>query len=120
MATVTHTYHPPEGLKLSANVEAALKEAVQILVDRFAPLKILLFGSYARGKGNFHSDLDLLVVLPRLEKKRETAVEMLRALADLPIPKDVIPTDPKEIYKRGEMVGDVLRPALREGIVVYE
>jgi hypothetical protein len=32
----------------------------------------------------------------------------------------VIPTDPAEIERRGQMPGDVLRAALREGKVVYE
>lgn len=90
------------------------------LVAGFQPLQILLFGSQARGDASPDSDVDLLVVLPRITNKRETLVAMLRALADLPVPIDVIPTDPDEIRRRGHLVGSVLRPALREGKVVYE
>ena len=44
----------------------------------------------------------------------------MRALNGLPASKDVIVTTPEEIEKRGNLVGDILHPALREGKVVYE
>lgn len=86
----------------------------------FRPLQIILFGSHARGDQGPDSDIDLLVVLPHVADKRKTTVAMLRALRDLPVAKDVIPTDPDEIRRRGDLVGTVLRPALREGKVLYE
>ncbi len=58
--------------------------------------------------------------MPRVGNRREMAVAMLRALRDLPVSKDIIPTDQEEIERRGHLVGTVLRPALREGKVVYE
>ena len=39
---------------------------------------------------------------------------------DLPVPKDIVVTTPEEIARRGDVVGTVLRPALREGKVLYE
>jgi hypothetical protein len=41
-------------------------------------------------------------------------------LADLPLPKDIIVATPEEIARRGDLVGTVLRPALREGKVLYQ
>ena len=37
---------------------------LQILVDEFHPEKVILFGSYAYGQPNEHSDIDLLVIKP--------------------------------------------------------
>ena len=93
---------------------------VDRLVREFAPLRIVLFGSRARGGERDDSDIDLLVVLPRLSERRDEAAAMLRALADIPAPKDVVVTTPDEIERRGDLVGTVLRPALREGTVLYE
>jgi predicted nucleotidyltransferase len=97
-----------------------LSEAIQRIAQRFDPLRIILFGSWARGEARPDSDMDLLVVLPRVENKRRAAVEILRALNGLPVSKDVVVTTPEEIAARGNVIGNVLRPALREGKVVYE
>ncbi|HZU06920.1 MAG TPA: nucleotidyltransferase domain-containing protein [Chloroflexota bacterium] len=100
--------------------DPVLNLAVGRIVERFRPLRIILFGSRARGEAGQWSDIDLLVVLPELRDKRQTTVEILRALSDLPIAKDIVVTSPAEIERRGRVVGSVLRAALREGKVIYE
>jgi predicted nucleotidyltransferase len=101
-----------------------ISETIPIMAERivrqFNPLRIILFGSQARGDAHPQSDVDLLVVLPEVVDKRRTTVEIRRALADLPAGKDIIVTTPAEIACRGDLVGTVLRPALREGKVLYE
>jgi uncharacterized protein len=89
--------------------------AVGRLVREFQPLKVILFGSRARGDARPDSDVDLLVVLPWVDDKRAATVAMLRVLNDRLIPVDLVVTDPGEILRRGHLVGTVLRPALREG-----
>lgn len=108
-----------EVARLLATVPS-LQMMVDRIVQRFHPLRIILFGSWARGEAHRWSDVDLLIVLPAVLDKREAAVEIRRALAGVPIAKDIIVTDPDEIARRGMLVGTVLRPALREGKVVYE
>jgi HEPN domain-containing protein/predicted nucleotidyltransferase len=89
------------------------------LVRDFAPLQVTLFGSYGRGEGRPESDVDLLVVLPEVDDKREAAVAIQRALADIPVAKDVVVTTPGELRLRGSLVGSILRPALSEGRILY-
>jgi predicted nucleotidyltransferase len=88
--------------------------------DRFQPLRTFLLGSYARGEATPDSNLDLLVVRPDLRDKHQTTVEIIRSHPDLPIAKDVVVTTPEEFEWRGRLVGTVLRPALREGLVLSE
>jgi predicted nucleotidyltransferase len=97
-----------------------LDDIVHRLVERFHPLKIILFGSYARGQQTRDSDIDLLVVMPDGTDRRAAAIAMRRHLRDLMVPKDVIVSTPEEIARRGDMIGTVLRPALREGNMLYE
>jgi predicted nucleotidyltransferase len=99
-------------------------ELIPVMIDRivrdFHPVRILLFGSHARGEAGPESDVDLLVVLPEVADKRQAAVEIRRALREFPVCKDIIVTTVEEISRRGDLVGTVLRPALREGKVLYE
>lgn len=103
-------------------LEEWLPNVVERVVERFDPLKIILFGSLARGEANYDSDVDLLVVFDHveLENKRELTVDILRSLVEIPVPVDVVVTDVDEIDRQGHIVGTVLRPALREGTLVYE
>lgn len=102
-------------------LEEWLPRAVERIVAGFDPLKVILFGSFARGEANYHSDVDLLVVMPDgIEDERRVTVEIRRLLKDLPISKDIVVTTPEEVERRGDLIGTVLRPALREGKVLYE
>ena len=93
---------------------------VDRIVEGWKPSRLVLFGSHARGTATDSSDVDLLVILPNVSDKRDTAVEIRRALGDLPVCKDIVIATPEEVTRRGHLVGTVLRSALREGKVLYE
>jgi predicted nucleotidyltransferase len=98
----------------------SIQEITRRIVHEFHPLKLILFGSHARSEARPDSDIDILVVLSEVSDKRRVAIEIRRALIDLPVCKDIIVTTPEEIARRGNLIGTVLRPALREGKVLYE
>ncbi len=104
--------------------ETNVADAIALITDRvvreFAPRRIILFGSQARGDADARSDVDLLVVLDGVTNRRDASVAILRSLADLTVPADIVVTTPEEIARRGHVVGTVLRSALREGRVLYE
>jgi len=94
-------------------------EVVDCLVSGFAPLRVVLFGSVARGEDGPDSDIDLLVEVPELRgRPHDIAVAMLHALANIPAPVDIFPTDPADLLARGQLPG-TLRVALREGRLVH-
>lgn len=92
---------------------------VKRLVERFDPDQIILFGSHARGTAGPDSDVDLLVVMPVSGPKREKQIEMRVALHDIAVPKDIILVTPEQVAQRRNIVGTIIRPALREGKVLY-
>ena len=100
--------------------ETIVATMVDRIVERFAPHRIVLFGSLARGEVTRYSDVDLLVVMPDGTDRHEAAVEMHRCLGDMLVGKDIVVTTPDEIARRGQVVGTVLRAALREGKVVHD
>ncbi len=101
-------------------LDRTLKRMVNRLVQDFDPEQIILFGSHARGTARPDSDIDLLVVLPFTGSKRAKQVEMRLALHAIPVPKDIIVATPEEISRQRDIVGTIIRPALREGKVLYE
>ena len=100
-------------------VEEATSLMVQRIVSLFGPERIILFGSQARGDMDEDSDVDLLVVLPECQDRKAATIAMMKALADLPVSKDILVTSTSEIETRGKLVSTVLYPALREGRVLY-
>ena len=100
--------------------ETFISTMVDRIVGAFQPSRIILFGSHARGTATEWSDVDLLVILPNVSDKRDTAIEIRRVLGDLPVCKDIVVATPEEVARRGNLVGTVLRSALREGKVLYE
>ena len=97
-----------------------LPAIVERIVRRFDPVRIILFGSHARGKPRPDSDLDLLVVLPEAPDRRRAAVEIMRELRDLPVSKDIIVSTLEHLAQRGQVNGLVYKAALEEGKVIYE
>ena len=90
------------------------------IVHEFDPLQIILFGSQARGDADRDSDIDLLVVFAELTDKRKTAINIDRALSDLPVAKDIIVSTPEELERSRTRIGSVLRYAQQEGKVLWK
>ena len=96
-----------------------IQKMVELIVERFHPEKVILFGSHARGEAGPDSDVDLLIVMPVKGSRREKAVQIGVALQDIRAPKDIIVTTPENFEWRKEISGTVERPADREGMVLY-
>lgn len=68
-----------------------IEEVKKRLIKTYTPLAIYIFGSYVWGKPDEHSDLDLLVVIDKYNvDSYHTLVEGHKALADLPLAKDLL------------------------------
>ncbi len=100
-------------------MDVLIPAMVERIVNDFQPIRIVLFGSRARGDARWDSDVDLLIVLSSVTSKHETTADIRRALRGFPVSKDIVIATPDEIARYGDMVGRMLRPALREGIVLY-
>lgn len=101
-------------------IEAQIRQAVEALVDRFRPHRVILFGSHARGTADARSDVDLLVVCPVYESRRALQVAMDRALRGCGFARDIIVLTREEYERDRHIPGTVARPAWLEGRVLYE
>jgi len=100
---------------------AELEEAVNRLVAVLSAMpeveRVILFGSYARGRRDLFTDLDVLVLM-RTELGFLERTKYLYRMLDLPVDADILCYLPEEFERLKER--PFLRRALQEGIVVYE
>jgi len=99
--------------------QAQLDELVQRIVTAVHPLRIILFGSAARGEMAYDSDFDVLVVMPEGTNRRLTAQELHRHFFGLPFPVDVIVTTPSLLERHRDNIGLIYRTILHEGRELY-
>src|SRR5215211_653530 len=105
---------------LSVSVGKSLRPAIQKIVQELKPEKIVLFGSYAYGTPNPHSDVDLLVVMKTNASLKDRSWAVSRLLLPRPFPVDILVKTPKEVEKALESGDFFLKEILTRGKVLYD
>jgi predicted nucleotidyltransferase len=96
-----------------------LTELVQRIVEAVHPLRIILFGSAARGEMGPDSDLDVLVVMQDGIHRRETAQLIRRHLRGFGFAKDIAVVTESDIEKYRSDPYMLIKSALDEGRELY-
>ncbi len=96
-----------------------IEEIVRRVTNAVHPLRVILFGSAARGEMSPESDVDLLIVVPDGTRRRDASRKAYRALSGLGVAKDVIVVTENDVKEFGESPSLVIKPALEEGREVY-
>jgi predicted nucleotidyltransferase len=99
--------------------QAAIEDVVRQIVGKFRPLKIILFGSYARGDFRPESDVDLLVVMETTQKPVRQEIEICHNI-EYHFGLDLLVYTPQALAERVAMGDSFLKEALKEGKVLYE
>ena len=96
----------------------ALRAFTQRLVEHFAPVKVILFGSLARGEARWDSDADILVVM-RFQGRHLAKIREMRRLCPVRFPLDLLVRRPEEVEVRYRGGDPVVREALDHGEVLH-
>ncbi len=108
------------GVTIGQSIPAeTLDEIVERLVALASPVKIILFGSNARGEAQPGSDLDLLVVEKEVAEQYDEALRLDRALRDFMLPIDLVVVSEVQFDRYGRVPGTVYYRSLKEGRVLY-
>ena len=103
---------------LDANV---LNQAVERMVaSATRPLKVILFGSFARGDADEGSDVDLLVVERGQEDKANEYLRLKQAIGRIGVGVDLLVYTEDEFEMRSQVPGTVAYWARHEGKVLHD
>jgi predicted nucleotidyltransferase len=97
---------------------SVIRRFAREVAERFAPERIILFGSHAYGRPHADSDVDVLVVMPA-RNQLDQAVKIHWAIQP-PFPLDIIVRTPKNMKWRLEEGDSFLREVVSRGKVLYE
>jgi len=96
-----------------------LNELVQRIVETVHPLRIILFGSAARGEAGTESDIDVLVVMPEGSHRRRTSQLLHTRFFGIPFAVDILVTTPSLLEEHRDNIGLIYRQILAEGRELY-
>ena len=100
-------------------IQKKVDEIVRRIIDALHPLRIILFGSAARGQMGPNSDLDILVVMPEGTHRRHTAMSLYPLMKGLGVPVDFVVATPSDLERHKNSWCLVYSHALREGKELY-
>ncbi len=96
-----------------------IDQSVRRLVEAADPVKIILFGSHARGDAGQDSDIDFLVVERLVRDTAKESARLRRLIGPVGVGVDVVVVDEASFEKWSEAPGSTLYWAKREGQVLY-
>ena len=102
-------------MTLTPNQQRIIDDIVRLV----QPLRVVVFGSVARGEARPDSDLDLLVVMPDGSPRNATALKLYGGIARAGLPLDVVVMTPEGLTRYPPGSGFVHENAMREGVEVY-
>lgn len=98
-----------------------IREALDWVISAASkPSKIILFGSYARGDTNEHSNLDVMVAEPIVADRAREMLRLQESIGWIGVDVDVLVYSEEEFEQRRNWCSTPVYWALREGKVVYE
>ena len=95
-------------------------EAVRRIVEAAHPVRVILFGSQARGEAGRDSDVDLVVVERDVPNRYAEIVRLMEVLRGLILPVEILVISERDFDYWSDVPGNVYRAAKLEGKSLYE
>ena len=96
-----------------------INRLIQRIIAVVQPIKIILFGSDARGEMDSNSDLDILVIVPDGTQRRRTAQLIYRHMIGFQCAVDIIVATETDLQVYGNKVGLIYNSAIIGGREIY-
>lgn len=108
-----------EGKSLDKKHSEILNTIVNRIVEASNPIRIVLFGSAAKGKMTETSDFDIMVVVKDGTHRRKTAQQLYKSISDIGFATDIIVVCESDVELYKDEISSVIHPAINEGRILY-
>jgi len=105
---------------MDREIKEEIKKIIDQIKDKYKPKKIILFGSFARGKPNKNSDIDLLIIKDTKKDYYQRIPEVRSLLHNIDRAFDILVMTQKEVAKRLKLGDFFIEDILKKGKVIYE
>lgn len=105
-------------MKSRKELRKLIKSTVTEAAKKILPEKVILFGSYAYGKPNQDSDVDLLFIKKTNLSRMERHVFVNTYLEHF-MPMDILIKTPSEVQKRLKMGDPFYKEIIKKGEVIF-
>ena len=96
-----------------------LDRLIQTVVTSVRPLRIILFGSAARGEMRTESDLDVAVVVPEGFDPHMVSEQLYPRMVGMGVAVEIVVTTPEQLARHQSSIGMLHRDIGREGRELY-
>ena len=107
-------------LEHKRELEKELQRIMDIIILKYRPEKVILFGSYAYGNPTPNSDVDLLIILETDKPRKERVIAVSLLLYPRRFPVDILVKTPQEIEDELQQGNFFLQEIIDKGRVLYE
>jgi predicted nucleotidyltransferase len=105
--------------KVTQHPSQVIENLINRIVDAVHPMRIILFGSAARGEMGPSSDIDVMVVVPEGTHRSSTARYLYKQMFGFGFPVDIVVVTPSVLDRHKDSIGLIYRTVLAEGKEVY-
>ena len=100
-------------------ITAEIQNIIDQIIQKYKPLKIILFGSAGRREYDKVNDLDFLIIKKDVPEYGLARMRELDELIDRNIAADMLVYRPDEFEERVKLGDPFIKSILREGRVLY-
>ncbi len=99
-----------------------LEPYLRVIVEKFQPEKIILFGSQAYGEPTRHSDVDLLIVRKNISSEKKSNMEIRMAFYEVPaspLSFTLLSKTPAEVEQKLSQHSFIFEDIFSKGVELY-
>ncbi len=100
-------------------IQDAFNDIIQSIIRNYAPQRIVLFGSYARGEAHEGSDIDLMLIKGTSKRFIDKIADVIK-LNNTLLPLEPLVYSPLELETMKKEKRDFIMTIEEEGIEIYD